>query len=270
MTSFSPWLTDHIELLKLWLGMACTLGLFSILYRENKVYRFFEHFFLGISMGYLIVNAYTDTILPKFWEPFHDKGQWWLIFSIIIGLFYYFIFSQKFAWLARLVIAFFLGVTSGRGFKAYVNDYWPQIPTSFKPLFPHEAIVRADGTKIAALAREDAVNNLIFMVILVCVMSYFFFSFEQKHPVLKNSAKAGRWLLMFAFGAIFGSTIMGRLALLIDRITFLLKDFGGGALSPSHPEYGAWIMFGIMAVLTGLVLYLTRKNAQAEVETEIP
>ena len=262
MQSFSPWLADHLEVLKLWFGAIGTLGLFSILYRENKVYRFFEHLFLGVSMGYLIVNAYTDTILPKFWEPFY-AGQWWLIFTIIIGLFYYFIFSQKFAWLARLMIAFFLGVTSGRAFKAYVNDYWPQIPTSFKPLVPHGAFTATDGTKFAELTWGGAINNLIFMIILVCVMSYFFFSFEQKSPILKNSAKWGRWLLMFAFGAIFGSTIMGRLALLIDRITFLMKDFGGGAI---HPTAGPWIMFVFLAIMTGLVLYLTRKNAQTEVQ----
>jgi hypothetical protein len=30
---------------------------------------------------------------------------------------------------------------------------------------------------------------------------------------------------MFAFGAIFGSTIMTRMALLIDRVYFLLHDW---------------------------------------------
>ncbi len=267
MTSFSPWLTAHIEVLKLWLGALCTLGLFSILYRENKVYRFFEHLFLGISMGYLVVTNYTDTLLTKFWEPFRDKGEWWLILPVLVGLFYYLLFVPKLAWMARLTIAFFLGVTSGRAFQEYVNSNWSQISSSFKPLMPHDAYTTLDGDKILALSWSGAVNNLIFMLILICVMSYFFFSFEQKHPVLKNSAKAGRWLLMFAFGAIFGSTIMGRLALLIDRVTFLLRSFGKGAI---HPDYGPQIMFVVMAILTGLVLYLTRKNAQAEVETEIP
>lgn len=260
MESFSPWLASHLDGLKLWFGMLGTLGLFSILYRENKIYRFFEHLFLGVSMGYIVVINYTDTILPKFWEPF-SSGEWWLIFPIILGLFYYFIFSPKLAWLARLMIAFFLGVTSGRAFKAYVNDYWPQIPTSFKPVIPHDAFTMADGKAVAAVTTGDAINNLIFMLILLCVMSYFFFSFEQKHPVLKNSAKAGRWLLMFAFGAIFGSTIMARLALLIDRISFLLRDFGKGVV---HPDYGPHIMLGVLAIMVGVVLYLTRRNAQEE------
>ena len=35
----------------------------------------------------------------------------------------------------------------------------------------------------------------------------------------------GRWLLMIAFGAIFGSTVMARMALLTYRVWFLLYDW---------------------------------------------
>ena len=31
--------------------------------------------------------------------------------------------------------------------------------------------------------------------------------------------------MMFAFGAIFGSTVMARMALLIDRVWFLMHDW---------------------------------------------
>jgi hypothetical protein len=47
----------------------------------------------------------------------------------------------------------------------------------------------------------------------------------------------GRWAMMVGFGAIFGSTVMTRFSLLIDRMYFvwiewfrdtILKMFGGG------------------------------------------
>ena len=41
---------------------------------------------------------------------------------------------------------------------------------------------RPDHPAIKALSVPDAINNVLFMVILLCVLSYFFFSFEQKHP----------------------------------------------------------------------------------------
>ena len=262
MTWFSPWLAAHVSTLTAWFGAICTLALYSVLYKENRLYRLFEHLFLGLATGYMIALSWTDVLLVKWWQPMFDKGQWWYIFALTPGLMYYFVFSRKNNWIARLVVGFFLGVASGQAFKAFVNDTWPQIATSFKPLIPHPAVAASAGhPALKALTVADAINNALFMFILLCVLSYFFFSFEQKHPVLKGSAKLGRWLLMFTFGAIFGSTIMARLALLIDRMDFLLNDFGPHIGGPG-------VMFGVLALLTILVLVLvTRSNANPEEET---
>ena len=51
------------------------------------------------------------------------------------------------------------------------------------------------------------------------------FTFKRDGPVLKNVATAGRWLMMIAFGAMFGSTVMARLSLFIERMYFLLGDW---------------------------------------------
>ncbi len=259
MTSFSPWLAAHVATMTSWIGAICTLGLYSVLYKENKVYRLFEHLFLGLATGYMVALTWTDVLLPKWYKPLVDQGQWWYILALVPGLMYYFIFSRKHSWISRLIIGFFLGVASGQAFKAFVNDTWPQISTSFKPIVPHPAIAASPGNPaIKALSIPDAINNVLFMFILLCVMSYFFFSFEQKHPVLKNSAKLGRWMLMFTFGAIFGSTIMARLALLIDRMDFLLNDFGPHIGGPG-------VMFGVLILLAGLILFLvTRRNPNTE------
>ena len=257
----SLWLSAHKEALILWIGALCTLGLYSVLYKENKIYRFFEHVFLGLATGYLIATTWTDVLLPKWWIPMWDKGQWPWIFTLIAGSLYYFIYSKKYNWMARLLIGFFLGVASGQQFQGFVNDAWPQVRTSFRPIIPHDAIAKtADHPAVKALTTVDALNNLIFILILLCVMSYFFFSFEQKHKALKGSAQAGRWLMMFTFGAIFGATIMARLALLIDRMDYLLNDFG--------PHIGGkYVMEGILLALTAVVLYLvSRKDTDASVE----
>ena len=257
------WITEHKDQISLWIGAICTLGFYTVLYKENRIYRLFEHIFLGLATGYLIVTSWNDTLLPKWWIPFWDKGEWWWILPLIAGMLYYFIYSRKYNWMARLVIGFFLGVGSGQAFQGFVNDLWPQISTSFKPLIAHAAIPKSPGhAAIKAVTWPMAINNLIFMVTLLCVMSYFFFSFEQKHPVLKGSAKMGRWLMMFTFGAIFGSTIMARLALLIDRMDYLLNDFG--SLVGGRP-----VMFLILMALTVLLLVLvSRQNRQQAAEAE--
>jgi hypothetical protein len=262
----SAWLAANKDVIVLWFGALCTLGLYSVLYKENKIYRLFEHLFLGLATGYLIANTWTDVLLPKWWEPMWNEGKWWNIFALSLGLCFYFIYSKKNSWIARLVIGFFLGVGAGQTFQGFVGDAWPQIVTTFRPVIAHDAIAKtADHPAIKAVSWPDAVNNLIFLVVLLCVMSYFFFSFEQKHPVLKGSAKLGRWLMMFSFGAIFGSTIMARLALLIDRMDSLMNDFGGRMLGFT---LGPIVMFVVLMALSGVVLFLVwrDKNRPEEVE----
>lgn len=72
---------------------------------------------------------------------------------------------------------------------------------------------------------SQAINNIIFLITLLSVLTYFLFSFEQKGKFLLGFTRLGRWLLMVGFGAIFGSTVMTRFALLIDRMYFVMIEF---------------------------------------------
>jgi hypothetical protein len=56
-------------------------------------------------------------------------------------------------------------------------------------------------------------------------MTYFFFSFEHNRPGIRQASALGRWLMMVTFGAFFGSTVMARMALLIDRLQFMIHDW---------------------------------------------
>src|SRR5919197_373010 len=67
----------------IWLGALATLALYSILYRENPVYRFAEHLFLGLATGYGLYVVWTDVLLPKWWKPMMVDGQWWWVFAFV-------------------------------------------------------------------------------------------------------------------------------------------------------------------------------------------
>lgn len=255
----SQWIIANTASIVIWVGALCTLGLYTILYKENKIYRLFEHIYLGLAMGFLIAQTWTKVLLPKWWVPMWDKGEWWLIFALFAGLFYYFIFIPKFNWLARMMIGFFLGVTAGRAFQVFANDTWPQIVSSFRPIFP-----KLSGTALSPAQVQaeiiTSINNLIFLIILITVMTYFFFSIEQKNPALKRSARIGRYMLMFTFGAIFGSTMMARLSLLIDRMDMIMNTFGNEIGGPG-------VAFGILMALAALVLFLTYRDSKREKES---
>ena len=53
---------------------------------------------------------------------------------------------------------------------------------------------------------------------------YFLFAFEHK-GIVGKTAKVGIWVLMITFGAGFGYTVMGRIALLAIRLEFLFDDW---------------------------------------------
>ena len=61
----SAWSTP----LGIWIGAIGTLCLFSLLYRENRAFRVFEHLFVGLAAGYLIKNTWSETLKPQWWDP---------------------------------------------------------------------------------------------------------------------------------------------------------------------------------------------------------
>lgn len=208
-------------------GLA-TLAIFSLLIKENPVYRFFEHLYIGIAAGLGTILSIKSFLWRQLLVPmlgldivqypdgtFSKEYNYLLLLYIIpmlFGLLYYFIYSKKYFWLAKIVIGFSLGMSGGLAFKGFFNQIMPQLSSSFKPL-----LVFTNG----GINWQESIENSVFIFTLLAVMYYFFFSFKHKHGGV-YIANSGRWLLMVCFGAFFGSTVMARLSLLVERLQFLL------------------------------------------------
>ncbi|MEO7717678.1 MAG: hypothetical protein ABIY70_15880 [Capsulimonas sp.] len=204
-------------------GALCTIAILSLVFKENKFYRLFEHIFLGLALGYEVQQTWTRVLKPQFWDPMMVDGQWAWIMTVPVGLMFYGIYTQRFAWMSRLLFGIFFGLAAGTVFQDFCQGFMPQVSKSFKPLVPpHPAAGVAHSTLHDV---SFVLNNALFMVILVSVVVYFFFAFEQKNKAVQGTARFGRFVLMFAFGGIFGSTIMTRMALLIDRMYFLFVEW---------------------------------------------
>ncbi|HEY3283504.1 MAG TPA: hypothetical protein VGN26_14645 [Armatimonadota bacterium] len=211
----------------IWVAAICTLGIYSLLLGENKVSRFFEHIFLAAGGAYGIVITVKEVLRPMWWDPMvggygtmssggfvAGLGPLLLgLLALVLGSFWYFTYSRKYNWLSRLVVGLIIGADAGMVFRVQFGLYLPQIAKSFKPLI--------DKTPLATF------NNIIFTITLLSVMLYFFFAFERKSKVVTGGANLGRWLLMLCFGAMFGNTVMARMALFIDRFSFLLFQWLG-------------------------------------------
>jgi len=240
--------------IKLTCGAIATIGLYSVLYKETKLYRFFEHLFLGLAVGTSIVLVWKETLYVNWWQKMtgtpaegtdpSQPGFWLYAMLPPIGLMGYMVFSKKHNWISRLPIGIILGAWSGQWILNWFNTYGPQILDSMKPVIPttwdsfrvpaKQMLVNGNLEPIPAdLAAQisanvyptQAISNLIFVVTLVSSISYFLFSFEMKGKFINGLNTFGRWMLMIGFGCIFGATVMARFALVIDRMSFIFQEW---------------------------------------------
>jgi len=221
------------DILGILAGGLCVLAIYSFLWKENPVYRFFEHLYIGVATGYGVVMAISQFLWPRWlkpyaldlerpaWEGYHWVNLHWFV-PALFGMLMYFILSRKRAWLAQIIIGVGLGWSGGLAFRGFFNEFLPQAIDSFRPLL---ALQPGAG---GGLDLRLTLENILFAVTLLCVMTYFFFSFEHNRPGLKQASALGRWLMMVTFGAFFGSTVMARMALLIDRLQFMTSDWVRG------------------------------------------
>lgn len=75
------------------------------------------------------------------------------------------------------------------------------------------------------LTASDYFDNWVFVITMLTVMTYFFFSFRTEGRAIKGASQLGRWILMIGFGAFFGNTVMTRMSYLLDRLMFLIDDW---------------------------------------------
>lgn len=210
-----------------------TIAIFTFLVRENALYRFFEHVFIGIAAGLGVIFALKNFLWPNVLVPLlgldivtypdgtrsaqYDARNLLHLLPILFGALYYFIYSRRHSWLAKLVIGFSLGAGGGLAFEGFFNEMMPQVISSFKPL----VVFAASGN----IDYYTSISNLIFVFTLLAVMYYFFFSFRGDSAGLRGVSLCGRWLMMVCFGAFFGSTVMARMALLVERLQFIYGEW---------------------------------------------
>ena len=191
----------------IWLGALLTLCIYSFLYKDNPLYKFAEHVYVGISAGYFVAQEYYNVVYPNLYTPLvHDFGhKFYLLIPGLLGLLVFFAFSRKLNWLLRYPLSFVVGMGAGLTITAMLSaDVMAQVQATALPL--------------------NSVNNILLIVGVLSTLVYFFFSAEHK-GVLGGTATLGVWYLMVAFGAAFGYTVMARISLLIGRMQFLLGDW---------------------------------------------
>lgn len=222
---FSVWRTIGV-----WVAAFFTLFILSFLYRDNPVYKIAESTLIGVSAAYWMVVGFWDVIVPnllgkllpgmvKAWAMPGLKGQpeWLYIFPLILGIMLLMRLSPKGGWISRWPLAFIIGTTAGIRLVGFIHaDFLSQIRNSIIPIIVINPVT--------GFVFWDSLLNLILILGVLAGLVYFFFSVEHK-GIVGKTAKVGIWVLMITFGAAFGYTVMGRIALLAMRLEFLFDDW---------------------------------------------
>ena len=192
-----------------WVAAGLTLAIYSFLYKDNPFFKFGEHLYIGVSVGYALTIVIFKSMAVKWWEPLFVQKEWSVLIPTAFGLLMLTRLIPKLAWLSRwsfaLVIGFGAGLTIPREISARLLR---QAQSTVAPLV-------SKGTAGLNYSFSDF-NGLLVVVGVLAVLTYFFFSVEHKGPV-KGMAKVGILFLMVSFGASFGYTVMARISLLFGR-----------------------------------------------------
>lgn len=217
-----------------WVSALLTLCIFSFLWGDNFFYKFAEALFVGVSAAYLMVVGFWTgivqnlfgTLVPGLMRdelgllpglPAAKEPDFTYIIPLILSFLMLMRLSPKGGWISRWPLAFFIGATAGvRMLGFFESDFVRQIQNTLLPL----VVMEADGT----FNFWGSMQNITIVTGVMASLVYFFFSVEHTGVVGKVS-RLGIWFLMITFGANFGYTVMGRFALLAQRLEFLFDDW---------------------------------------------
>tara|TARA_B100000941_G_scaffold56537_1_gene36872 strand:+ start:48540 stop:49274 length:735 start_codon:yes stop_codon:yes gene_type:complete len=227
----------NFEVIGAWLVVLMTLSIFSYLYGDNFFYKSAEHIFVGVSAGYIFAITFWDQIYPnllgRLFPSFIDVGYDFdisYIIPLILGIFMILRLVPSLSWLARISIAYIVGMAAGLKFYVFINS---------NILFQ----IKSSAIDFS-LSYFEILNQFIILIGVICGLIYFFFSKEHKGTIGKIS-KLGVYFLMIKFGASFGFAVMGRISLLIGRFDELIE------YSSVDYNYATPIIFIIMVITLG-------------------
>ncbi|UCE17883.1 MAG: hypothetical protein JSV84_13555 [Gemmatimonadota bacterium] len=203
-----------------------TLCVFSFLYKDNPLYKFVEHLFVGIAAGYVIAVQFHNVFVPNIWHPLTKGLDWWPVVPLIMGLFLFARFFPRGGWISLWPMALILGTYSGLAVIGFASgDLVIHIQSNLIPII--------DVGSVKAFAKEpglftflQTLTNPLIVLGLICTLSYFFCSKEYER-LTRITSKIGVAFLMIGFGAGYGYTVMTRIALLIDRFFLIFSEWLG-------------------------------------------
>lgn len=198
-------------------GVVLTLMVFSRLLGDNPVFRTAQYLFVGVSLGYAFVVIYHQVLRPNVVAALTSAGDPLALgvslLPFLLGLLLLprVTGRQQLSWLSNLPLALVFGVGAALALGgALIGTLAPQLRDSARPI---------GGDPL------QTVGAILLVLGVVLTLCYFYFTVPRQSPpgrLVAAGARAGRWLLMVAFGFFLAGSLLTYLTALNERLSFIV------------------------------------------------
>ena len=197
-------MASPIEPLMPYLNTFIFFAAYTVLYKNNPVYRFTQSLIVGVGAGYLLlsnINAFYRGVAS---QTFVDGSiNFSMLIPWILGLGYVCIFIPKLIDVYRAVSI--LTLTVGMG---VVLPYGPAIFWTVSKTYAQNALnFLSEGLSVATF------GNLVTAIAYVLGLSYFFFTDVASKPTTQ-ARKLGRIVLLIYTAMTITTTALGKVNLI--------------------------------------------------------
>jgi len=242
-------MVNIFNVIGVWVAVFLTLMVLSFLYKENPFFRLTEYIFIGLSSGYAFA-ASIRLFINQALNPIFVDGSFDFIIPVILGALWYTQFSKKYSSLYRLPLSLAIGYGLGITIWSIMQTYFVrQISATMIPIFTGDIV----GT----------IDALVLVLGTILSLSYFILHREQT-GAWGGATKIGKYFVLATLGAVFGSTVLGRMALIIQRVQFLAGDpaFPWPALRMGTAQDGSLAPVAIVFFMIAFGVYLVRERGK--------
>ena len=194
-----------------WVAALATIVVLASLAGERRAFAFAQHLFAGMLTGYLALLALREVLIPRLIQPLLDGNggiELWILLTLAAV-------TAAAPWLPRIVAAVPISLLVG-SLAAF----------ALGGALLGTALPQASASVVDTGALSAVVAGLLALAITILVL----FALLHARPsggAARGAAAAGRWLLIGGLGGWLGFLLVSRLALLVDRVGFLIVDWLG-------------------------------------------
>lgn len=205
MISSDPWI---------WMSGLLTFSIWSMLYKENKFFKWGQYTYIGVVVGHEVVTG-LSTLRSRF-SPLLSGADPSLLITLILGIMSVFVVWKTYAWVASIPISIIVGV--GTGLSLYSLVKTDVLRSMYSAL--------GEATQIVGASPSTAMINIIRVAITVLAMFYFIFTIELKGP-LRHLTTAAKYLLFIIFGFTVGNALTSYNTYFVTSLQRVLVEWLG-------------------------------------------